>query len=87
MRMTGMNRLARGVRETDQLDLSADLEEMLEHLKWNLWHGKVERALEIIDELAYALIRVTEACVYLDLLVDQHPDLDRVARMIRAVIR
>jgi AcrR family transcriptional regulator len=38
------------------------------------------------DELAYALVRVCEACVYLDLLVDQHPDLDRVARMIRAVI-
>jgi AcrR family transcriptional regulator len=39
-----------------------------------------------LDELAYALIRVTEACVYLDLLVGQQPDLDRVARMIRAVI-
>ena len=39
-----------------------------------------------LDELAYALIRVSEACIYLDLLVDQHPDLDRVARMIRAVI-
>jgi hypothetical protein len=35
--------------------LSADLQEMLEHLKWNLWHGKVDRALEIVDELAYAL--------------------------------
>ncbi|MEW6471741.1 MAG: QsdR family transcriptional regulator [Actinomycetota bacterium] len=39
-----------------------------------------------LDEIAYALVRVCEACVYLDLLVDQHPDLDRVARMIRAVI-
>jgi len=38
------------------------------------------------DELAYALVRVCEACIYLDLLVDQHPDLDRVARMIRAVV-
>jgi hypothetical protein len=36
-------------------ELGADLEEMLEHLKWNLWHGKVDRALEILDELAYAL--------------------------------
>ena len=36
-------------------EFSADLEEMLEHLKWNLWHGKVPRALEILDELAYAL--------------------------------
>jgi hypothetical protein len=55
MRLTGMSRLAKGVREADQPDLSADLEEMLEHLKWNLWHGKVPRALEILDELAYAL--------------------------------
>jgi len=39
-----------------------------------------------LDELAYALVRVAEACVYLDLLVGQHPDLDRVARMVRAVI-
>src|SRR5438874_1960739 len=55
MRLTGMSRMAKGVREADQPELSADLEEMLEHLKWNLWHGKVERALEILDELAYAL--------------------------------
>ncbi|MBV9998824.1 MAG: hypothetical protein JO015_06885 [Verrucomicrobia bacterium] len=27
----------------------------LEHLKWNLWHGKVDRALEITDDLIYAL--------------------------------
>ena len=39
----------------DYPDLSADLQEMLEHLKGNLWHGKVDRALEILDELAYAL--------------------------------
>lgn len=28
---------------------------MLERLRWNLGHGKVDPALEIIDELAYAL--------------------------------
>jgi hypothetical protein len=55
MRRTRMSRLARSARAEDQPDLSADLEEMLEHLKWNLWHGKVDRALEILDELAYAL--------------------------------
>jgi hypothetical protein len=55
MRLTTMGRLTKGVRAADQPELSADLEEMLEHLKWNLWHGKVPRALEIIDELAYAL--------------------------------
>jgi hypothetical protein len=50
-----MNRLAKGVCADDQPELSADLQERLEHLKWNLWHGKVDRALEITDELAYAL--------------------------------
>jgi hypothetical protein len=55
MRLTGMSRMAQGVREADQPDLSADLEEMQEHLKWNLRHGKVDRALELTDELAYAL--------------------------------
>jgi hypothetical protein len=55
MRITGMNRLAAGMQAEEYPDLSADLEEMLEHLKWNLWHGKVDRALEILDELAYAL--------------------------------
>jgi hypothetical protein len=55
MRLTTMGRMAKGVRTEGYPELSADLEEMLEHLKWNLWHGKVPRALEILDELAYAL--------------------------------
>ena len=55
MRLTGMGRMAQGVRAEDYPELSADLQDMLEHLKWNLWHGKVDRALEITDELAYAL--------------------------------
>jgi hypothetical protein len=50
-----MSRMAQGVRAKGYPDLSADLQEMLEHLKWNLWHGKVDRVLEISDELAYAL--------------------------------
>jgi hypothetical protein len=50
-----MSRLAQGVRAEDYPELSADLQDMLEHLKWNLWHGKVDRALEIVDELVYAL--------------------------------
>ena len=55
MQLTGMKRLAKGVRMEGYAELSADLEEMLERLKWNLWHGKVDRALEITDEPAYAL--------------------------------
>jgi hypothetical protein len=55
MRLTAMTRMAQGVRAEDYPDLGADLEDMLEHLKWNLWHGKVDRALEILDKLVYAL--------------------------------
>jgi hypothetical protein len=55
MRLTGMSRLAAGMQAEGYPELGADLEEMLEHLKWNLWHGKVDRALEITDELIYAL--------------------------------
>jgi hypothetical protein len=55
MRLTVMSRMAGGVGEADQSELSADLEEILEYLKWNLWYGKVARALEILDELGYIL--------------------------------
>jgi hypothetical protein len=55
MRVTTMGRMAQGMRAKDYPELGADLAEMLEHLKWNLWHGKVDRALEVLDELAYAL--------------------------------
>jgi hypothetical protein len=47
--------LGQGRCADDPPELSADLQEELERLKWNLWHGKVHRALEITDELAYAL--------------------------------
>jgi hypothetical protein len=50
-----MSRLVTGIQAEAYPELGADLEEMLEHLKWNLWHGKVDRALEITDELIYAL--------------------------------
>ena len=53
--LTTIGRLTKAVRADDQPDLSADLEEILERLKGNLWHGKVPRALELLDELAYAL--------------------------------
>jgi hypothetical protein len=55
MRVTTISRMAQDVLAEGYPDLSTDLEEILEHLKWNLWHGKVDRALEITDELVYAL--------------------------------
>lgn len=44
-----MSRLVTGIQAEAYPELGADLEEMLEHLKWNLWHGKVDRALEIME--------------------------------------
>ena len=35
----------KGLARVD-LERSAELQEALEHTKWNLWHGKVTRALE-----------------------------------------
>ena len=55
MRVTTMRRMAPGVQAERYPELSADLQDMLEHLKWNLWHGKVDRALEIVDEPVCAL--------------------------------
>lgn len=47
--------MAQGVRAEGYPELNADLQDMLERVKWNRWHGKVDRALELLDELAYAL--------------------------------
>jgi hypothetical protein len=55
LRLTTMAQQAKGVQAEGYPEFGADLEEMLEHPKWNLWHGKVDRALEIVDELACAL--------------------------------
>jgi hypothetical protein len=31
------------------------LEKELKRLKWNLWHGNVHKALQIVEDLEYAL--------------------------------
>ncbi|MBV8453850.1 MAG: ISKra4 family transposase, partial [Deltaproteobacteria bacterium] len=37
--------------ESDESIDAADLAQRLERLKWNLWHGNVRRALQIVDLL------------------------------------
>ena len=32
---------------------AAELQEALEHTKWNLWHGKVKRALEWLRRIEH----------------------------------
>ena len=52
----GKNRGLCRLRETvDQPNLSAEIEKELERLKWNLWHGNVHKALQIMEDLEVAL--------------------------------
>ena len=49
--MTVLSQMAKSVRSRDNPDLTADLAEELERLKWYLWHGNVFLALQITTYL------------------------------------
>jgi hypothetical protein len=55
MRLTVMSQLAKSIEADDQPSLSAEIEKDLERLKWNLWHGNVHKALQIVEDLELAL--------------------------------
>src|SRR5271157_6624182 len=55
MRLTVMSQLAKSIEADDQPNLSAEIEKDLKRLKWNLWHGNVHKALQIVEDLEYAL--------------------------------
>src|SRR5262249_50974227 len=55
MRLTVMNQLAKSIAADDQPNLSTKIEKDLERLKWNLWHGNVHKALQIVEDLELAL--------------------------------
>ena len=66
MRITVMKQMAKGLAneqqapaETSSLQAEAptqkSIEQELQSLKWNLWHGNVERALERIEDLQWEL--------------------------------
>jgi hypothetical protein len=55
MRLTVMTQLAKSIEADDQPNLSAEIEKELECLKWNLWHGNVHKALQIVEDLEFAL--------------------------------
>ena len=50
-----MGQMAKSINTNDQPNLSAEVEKELERLKWNLWHGNVHKALQIVDDLEFAL--------------------------------
>jgi hypothetical protein len=45
MQLTGLGQSLTGLAHLDA-ERTAELQEALEHTRWNLWHGKVKRALE-----------------------------------------
>jgi hypothetical protein len=66
MRITVMKQMARGLAKEGQGPIEKDrepavarkgesMEEKLQSLKWKLWHGNVERALERVEELRWDL--------------------------------
>lgn len=50
MRITVMKQMAKGLELAPE-DLKATTLKALEHIKWNLWHGKVWRAVAWIEDL------------------------------------
>lgn len=51
MRITVMNQMAKGVKAHDE-DMGTEALNLLESLKWYLWHGNVCRALQKIEDLS-----------------------------------
>ncbi len=51
MRLTVMSQLVKTVEADDQPNFSAEIEKELKCLKWNLWHGNVHKALQIVEDL------------------------------------
>jgi hypothetical protein len=45
MRLAGLGQCLKGLARVD-LERTTELQEALEHVKWNLWHGKLKRALD-----------------------------------------
>jgi hypothetical protein len=58
MRLTVMNNIAAGLRSGRTRRNALPVADLLERVKWNLWHGKVDRSLERAEELRKKLARM-----------------------------
>ena len=54
LQLTGLGQALKGLARLDA-KRAAELREALEHTKWNLWHGKVKRALEWLRQLEWRM--------------------------------
>jgi ribosome-associated protein YbcJ (S4-like RNA binding protein) len=54
MQLTGLGQFLKSLAHLDA-GAHAKLQAALEHAKWNLWHGKVKRALEWLWQLEWRM--------------------------------
>ena len=50
MQVSSLGQFLKGLSRLDA-EWTGELQEALEHMKWNLWHGKVKRALEWLNRI------------------------------------
>ncbi len=54
MQLTDLGQCLEGLARLD-VERTAELQEALEHTKWNLWHGKLKRALEWVRRIEHRM--------------------------------
>ena len=55
MKLTVLEQYGKGLVQCEAA-LGEEIREKIEHLKWSLWHGQVDKALGKIDDLASAIV-------------------------------
>jgi hypothetical protein len=58
MQLTNLGQSLKGLARLDA-QRAAELQEALEHTKWNLWHGKLKRALEWLRQIEWRMWHFT----------------------------
>src|SRR5215475_1122983 len=59
MKLTALEQYGKGLVQCEAV-LGAEIREQIEHLKWSLWHGQVDKALGKIDALESAIAPFSE---------------------------
>jgi len=54
MRMTGLGQFLKGLAHLDA-ERAAELQDALQHTRWNLWHGKVQRASHWLRQIEWRM--------------------------------
>ena len=61
MRLTVLEQYGKGLVQCEAA-LGEEIREKIERLKWSLWHGQVDKALDKIDDLETSIAPFSESC-------------------------